>query len=124
MPSNKNQRLRKRAIKSRCSLSSSGLVRLSVHRTNQHIYASLVEAGTRQTLISVSSRVLQGGSSVSLNIETVHKRCVHAAAVGVAIAKKAADLGIHKVAFDRSGFAYHGRVKALAEAARGAGLQF
>ncbi len=124
MPRKKNQRFHRRAIKSRFSVSSSGLVLLSVYRSNQHICASLVEPSTRRTLTSISSRGLQEKESISSLAKASHKRFIDSAAVGAAIAKKATNLGIQKVAFDRSGYAYHGRVKALADAAREAGLQF
>jgi large subunit ribosomal protein L18 len=94
-------------------------VALTVYRSNKHIYAQLVEPGTGRTLTSVSTRtagVVDAGSSTG-GVEAARK-------VGAAIAERARERRIEKVVFDRNGFLYHGRVKALAEAAREAGLQF
>jgi len=94
-------------------------VALTVYRSNKHIYAQLVDPTTGRTLTSVSSRtsgVLEPGASTS-SVEAAKK-------VGAAIAERARERQIEKVVFDRNGFLYHGRVKALAEAAREAGLQF
>ena len=95
------------------------VTRLAVHRTNGHIYAQIFSAEGDKVLISASTaekevRVLlaNGGNKTA------------AATVGKRIAEKARQLGIESVAFDRSGYKYHGRVKALAEAAREAGLKF
>lgn len=93
-------------------------VALTVYRSNKHIYAQLVDSETGRTLTSVSSRtggVVEGGSTGG--IEAAKK-------VGSAIALRARERQIDRVVFDRNGFLYHGRVKALAEAAREAGLQF
>jgi large subunit ribosomal protein L18 len=118
----KSQRLR-RAARGRFLLASSGLIRLSVHRTSQHIYASLIDGG--RVLTTVSSLGKSIVSDLKEDVLTRGGRGVsQAKIVGSAVAKKAIDLGIQRVAFDRSGFAYHGRIKALAEAARSAGLQF
>lgn len=96
-----------------------GVHRLSVHRTPRHIYAQIVAPDGGRTLAAAST--LQQGVreqiSASGNAEA-------AAVVGKVIAEKAQDAGVERVAFDRSGFAYHGRVKALADAARDGGLQF
>jgi len=94
-------------------------VALTVYRSNKHIYAQLIEPVTGRTLTSVSTRssgVVDPGGSTS-GIEAAKK-------VGAAIAERARERRIEKVVFDRNGFLYHGRVKALAEAAREAGLQF
>jgi large subunit ribosomal protein L18 len=94
-------------------------VALTVYRSNKHIYAQLIEPVTGRTLTSVStlsSGVVAPGASTS-DIEAAKK-------VGAAIAERARERQIEKVVFDRNGFLYHGRVKALAEAAREAGLQF
>jgi large subunit ribosomal protein L18 len=94
-------------------------VRLAVHRTNQHIYAQVISADGGKVLTSASTaekevraQVPNGGNAAA------------AALVGKRIAEKAKGLGIEEVAFDRSGYRYHGRVKALAEAAREGGLKF
>jgi large subunit ribosomal protein L18 len=93
--------------------------RLSVHRTPKHIYAQVIAPTGDQTLVAASSLDAEVRSSIkySGNIDA-------AKAVGAKIAQRAKDKGIESVAFDRSGFRYHGRVKALADAAREAGLKF
>ncbi|MEW5943305.1 MAG: 50S ribosomal protein L18 [Pseudomonadota bacterium] len=114
----KQARLR-RARKTRAKLAELKAVRLAVHRTNCHIYAQIIDAAGDKVLASASTaeaevrKELPGGGNVKA-----------AALVGKRIAEKAKGLGIEKVAFDRSGFKYHGRVKALAEAARENGLAF
>ena len=94
-------------------------MRLSVHRTPQHIYAQIIAPEGDKVLVAASTlqKDVRGGLKATGNIEA-------ARAVGSAIAERAKATGITKVAFDRSGFMYHGRVKALAEAAREAGLEF
>jgi large subunit ribosomal protein L18 len=94
-------------------------MRLSVHRTPQHIYAQIFAPEGDKVLVAASTlqEDVRGALKTTGNIEA-------AKAVGRAIAERAKALGIAKVAFDRSGFMYHGRVKALAEAAREAGLEF
>lgn len=96
-----------------------GVYRLSVHRTPRHIYAQVLAPSGGKTIANVSTvdASLRSGLKGTGNIEA-------AIAVGKAIAEKAKEAGIESVAFDRSGFAYHGRVKALADAAREAGLKF
>jgi len=113
----KDQRLR-RATRSRAKIRELKALRLSVHRTPQHIYAQIFDA---------SSKVLATASTVQKSVREGLKatgNATAAAAVGKAIAEKAKSAGITEVAFDRSGFKYHGRVKALAEAAREHGLKF
>ncbi len=114
----KEARLR-RARKTRAKIAELKMARLAVHRSNCHIYAQvfsdcgskvLVAASTAET--DVKKQVPNGG-----NVEA-------AKAVGKLIAERAKAKGIEEVAFDRSGFKYHGRVKALAEAAREGGLKF
>ena len=113
----KTARLR-RAAQTRHKIHQLASVRLAVHRTNGHIYAQLCAAdGKVLTSAStlekeVRAKVAKGGNKDA------------AAAIGRRIAEKAKGLGIQAVAFDRSGYRYHGRVKALAEAAREAGLKF
>ncbi len=114
----KMKRLR-RAKKSRARIKSLGIDRLTVFRTPKHVYA--------QILTSDGSRVLGSASTLQDKIESKAKYpgdVKSAAAVGTKIAEKANEVGITKVAFDRSGFKYHGRIKALADAAREAGLKF
>ena len=92
--------------------------RLNVYRSLNHIYTQLIDDATGTTLVSASSKGKKGEEqSYGGNVEA-------AKAVGKAIAEKALEKGIKKVVFDRGGYLYHGRVKALAEAAREAGLDF
>ena len=90
--------------------------RLSVFRSNKEIYAQLIDDNLGTTLVSVSSR--------DKEIESVGSKSEIAKLVGKSVAEKATSAGIESVAFDRNGFLYHGRVKALADAAREAGLKF
>ena len=118
MLNKKEQRLR-RARQTRIRIAEQGIARLAVNRTNLHIYASLISGDGARILASASTiepevRKQLGGSGKGGNVAA-------AEIVGKRIAKAA---GVEKVAFDRSGFSYHGRVKALADAAREAGLQF
>jgi large subunit ribosomal protein L18 len=114
----KASRLR-RAAQTRRKVHQLRAVRLTVHRTNGHIYAQIFSAEGDKVLASASTaekevrgKVANGGNKNA------------AAVIGQRIAEKAKSLGIEAVAFDRSGFKYHGRVKALADAAREAGLKF
>ncbi len=118
MEKKKAARLR-RAKKSRAQIRRLGKPRLTVHRSQQHIYAQVISAEDGHVLASAStvqSSVREGLKSTS-NKEA-------AAAVGKAVAERAVEAGVKEVAFDRSGFRYHGRVKVLAEAAREGGLEF
>jgi len=115
---NVDSRLR-RARKTRAKIAELKATRLSVHRTNSHIYAQIIAETGDKVLVSAStlekevrSEIKHGGNAAA------------AAIVGTRIAQKAKAAGISTVAFDRSGFRYHGRVKALAEAARENGLTF
>lgn len=114
----KQARLR-RARKSRAKIAELKAVRLLVHRTNCHIYAQIIDASGSKVLASASTleKESRGQWPNGGNVES-------AAAVGKRLAEKAKGLGIERVAFDRSGFRYHGRVKALADAAREGGLLF
>jgi len=96
-----------------------GAHRLTVHRTPRHIYAQVISPDGSRTLAAASTldKSVRDGMSATGNSDA-------ATAVGKAIAEKAKAAGVDEVAFDRSGFAYHGRVKALAEAARENGLSF
>lgn len=96
---------------------TSGTPRLTVFRSNSDIYAQLIDDGTGTTIASASSK--QKDISAQKAPKTDKSKMV-----GEAIAKKAVELGITKVVFDRSGYIYHGRVKAVAEGAREAGLVF
>ncbi len=115
----KQSRLR-RARQTRLKIAQLRVNRLAVYRTNTHIYASIIDPSGGKVLVSASTvepdlrKALSGkGSNIAA-----------AAAVGKRVAEKAKAAGITSVAFDRSGFKYHGRVKALADAAREGGLQF
>ena len=121
MLTKKEQRLR-RSRQTRIRIANQGVARLSVNRTNLHIYASVVSGDGTKVIASASTveaavRTEIGGAGKGGNVAA-------AQAIGKRIAEKAKAAGVEKVAFDRAGFAYHGRVKALADAAREAGLQF
>jgi large subunit ribosomal protein L18 len=118
----KASRLR-RSRQTRLKIAELGVTRLAVHRTNQHIYATVVSGDGTKVLASASTvevevrKELSDKSGKGGNINA-------AAAVGKRVAEKARAVGVETVAFDRGGFRYHGRVKALADAAREAGLKF
>ncbi len=116
---NKNETRQRRARKTRARIAEQKTVRLAVHRTNLHIYAQVISADGGKVLASASSleaelrKELPNGGNAKA-----------AAAVGKRIAEKAKSAGITSVAFDRAGYKYHGRIKALADAAREHGLKF
>lgn len=115
----KNTSRMKRALKLRSKIKNSGANRLSIHKTSQHIYAQVLSKDGKTTLASAST--------VNLELKSNLKNTSNIAAaieVGKHVAQKALAAGVSEVAFDRSGFKYHGRVKALADAAREAGLKF
>jgi len=116
MSDKKQSRLR-RARRTRAKISELGGTRLCINRSPRHIYAQIIAADGGQVLAQASTldKTLRGGKTG--NAES-------AAAVGSLIAERAKAAGVEKVSFDRSGFKYHGRVKALADAAREAGLEF
>jgi large subunit ribosomal protein L18 len=121
MMTKKEQRLR-RSRQTRLRIAQQGAVRLTVFRSNLHIYASIISDDGSKVLASASTaekdvREQLGAPGKGGNVGA-------ASIVGKRIAERAKAAGVEKVAFDRSGFAYHGRVKALAEAAREAGLKF
>lgn len=121
MMTKKEQRLR-RSRQTRARIALQQVARLTVHRSNLHIYASVISEDGQKVLASASTaekevREQLGTAGKGGNVNA-------ASLIGKRIAEKAKAAGVEKVAFDRSGFAYHGRVKALAEAAREAGLQF
>jgi large subunit ribosomal protein L18 len=116
---NKKEARQRRARKTRARIAEKKTVRLAINRTNLHIYAQIISACGSKVLASASSAeadvrkgLANGGNAAA------------AAVVGKRIAEKAKVAGISQVAFDRSGNRYHGRIKALAEAAREHGLQF
>ncbi len=115
----KNQARLRRARQTRLKIRELGAVRLTVHRTNSHIYAQITSGA--------GDKVLATASSVEKEVRAQLKSGGNrqaAEAVGSRIAQKAKQAGIETVAFDRAGYRYHGRVKALAEAARAGGLKF
>jgi len=119
---NKNESRLRRARKTRAKIREIGLTRLSIYRTPRHIYAQLLsfpEPLQSKTLACVSTvqKSLREKLKNTGNIEAAKE-------VGKLIAIKAKELGLKSVAFDRSGYKYHGRVKALAESARENGLTF
>ncbi|MDU0810364.1 MAG: 50S ribosomal protein L18 [Burkholderia sp.] len=120
---NKIQSRLRRARQTRIKIANMHVARLAVHRTNMHIYAQIFSpCGTR---ILTSASTLE----IEMRLKFVDKsgkggNIAAAIIIGRRIAEKAKAIGIESVAFDRSGFHYHGRVKALAEAAREAGLRF
>jgi len=108
----------KRALRGRAKLRELKVMRLSVHRTPRHIYAQVLDAQSRVVAVaSTLQKDVASGLKATGNVEA-------AKAVGKAIAERATAKGVKQVAFDRSGFKYHGRVKALADAAREHGLEF
>jgi large subunit ribosomal protein L18 len=119
MKLDKKQNRLRRARKGRSKIRQLEALRLSVHRTPRHIYAQVIGADGNSVLASASTleAEVRKGIKNGGNVEA-------AAIVGARIAEKAKAAGIDTVAFDRSGFRYHGRVKALADAAREAGLKF
>jgi large subunit ribosomal protein L18 len=119
MMTKKEQRLR-RSRQTRARIAIQRVARLTVFRSNLHIYAQVVSEDGGQVLAAAST----AEKSVREQLSTGGGNVAAATLVGKLIAEKAKAAGVEKVAFDRSGFAYHGRVKALAEAAREAGLQF
>ena len=121
MLNKKEQRLR-RARQTRIRIANQGVARLTVSRSNLHIYASVI-SGCGTKIIAAASTV-EADVRKSLGATGKGGNVSAAQVIGKRIAEKAKAAGVEKVAFDRAGFAYHGRVKALADAAREAGLQF
>jgi large subunit ribosomal protein L18 len=110
---------RARRVRYRISQLGGGRPRLSVYRSGKHIYAQLIDDRARQTIAAASSgeAAESGTSAKTYNVAA-------AAEVGKLIAARALEKGVKRVVFDRGGYLYHGRVKALADAARAAGLEF
>lgn len=107
----------RRARRTRAKIGELGMTRLCVYRTPRHIYAQIISASGNEVLASASTVEKDQRGGVTGNVEAAGK-------IGTLIAERAKKAGISKVAFDRSGFNYHGRVKALADAAREGGLEF
>lgn len=116
MSDKRTSRLR-RARRARAKMRELGATRLSIHRTPRHIYAQVIAGDGAKVIASASTLDKDLRAGKTGNAEA-------AKAVGTLIAERAKAAGVNSVAFDRGGFKYHGRVKALADAAREAGLQF
>lgn len=116
---NKNEARQRRARKTRARIAEQKSIRLAIHRTNQHIYAQVISADGGRVLASASTLEAEVRNSIGNG-----GNAAAAAVVGKRIAEKAKSAGVTAVAFDRSGNKYHGRIKALADAAREHGLQF
>ncbi len=110
---------RARRARYRIAQSGGGRPRLSVFRSGRHIYAQLIDDGARQTIASANI----GETAKSEGLKKTYNVAA-ATAVGKLIASRAIEKGVKRVVFDRGGYLYHGRVKALADAARAAGLEF
>jgi large subunit ribosomal protein L18 len=119
MLNKKDQRVR-RSRQTRARIAKQRVARLTIFRTNLHIYASVISDDGARVLASAST----AEADVRKELGGKGGNVAAAALIGKRIAEKAKAAGVEKVAFDRAGFAYHGRVKALADAAREAGLQF
>lgn len=116
MSAKKESRLR-RARKVRIKIRERGSSRLCVHRTPRHMYAQVTTADGSQVLAAASTLDKELRQGATGNVDAARQ-------VGELVAERAKNAGVETVAFDRSGYRYHGRVKALADAAREAGLQF
>jgi len=119
---NKKEQRQRRARQTRIRIATQGTARLTVNRTNLHIYAQVISGDGAKVLASAST--VQPDLRKALGAAGKGANKAAAEQVGKLIAERAKAAGVEKVAFDRAGFAYHGRVKALADAARAAGLQF
>jgi len=119
MTMTKKERRQRRAVKTRAHIRDLGVARLTVHRTPRHIYAQVTDPSGAKVIAAASTlqEAVRTGLKGTGNVDA-------AKAVGRAIAERTQAAGVTKVAFDRAGFQYHGRVKALADAARDAGLEF
>ena len=113
----KNQSRLKRARRSRTRMRVQGATRLSVHRTSRHIYAQIISPTGSNILASASTLDKSLRADSSGNMEAAKN-------VGKLVAQRALQVGVKHVAFDRSGYKFHGRVKALADSARENGLEF
>lgn len=109
----------RRYMKTRCKMKELGVVRLVIHRTSRHIYAQIISPKNSKVLAFASTLE----KKISLNLKYTGNTTA-AKTIGKIIAERALSKGIHHVAFDRSGFKYHGRIKELAKSAREFGLKF
>jgi len=113
---------KRRSLRNRAKLRKTGAVkrpRLSIHRSSKQIYAQIIDDVAGRTLVSAASNEKDLKSALKTGADRAA-----AAAVGKLVAERAVEAGVTEVVFDRGGFRFHGRVKALADAAREAGLQF
>jgi large subunit ribosomal protein L18 len=109
----------RRAYRTRAKVKATGRMRLSIHRSGKHIYAQLINDAEGNTVASASTidKEFKGKLKTGATVEAAQK-------VGALVAKRAIEKGVKEVVFDRGAYLYHGRVKALADAAREAGLAF
>jgi large subunit ribosomal protein L18 len=114
---NKRESRQRRARRTRAKIRTLEATRLCINKTGQHMYAQVTTPTGDKTLVCASTLELRGKIKVTSNAEAAKE-------VGKLIAQRALAAGVTTVAFDRSGFSYHGRVKALADAARETGLEF
>jgi len=112
----KRNKKQARTLRVRSSIKSVGRPRLSIYRSNMHLWAQIIDDAKHETLVAVNTK--------SLKTKKGDTKTMAATAVGTEIAKLAIAKKITKIVFDRGAYKYHGRVKAVAEAARAAGLQF
>jgi large subunit ribosomal protein L18 len=119
MAANTNFARRKARVRKSIKAASNGRPRLSVFRSSKHIYAQVIDDANGHTLAAASSLEKELGSSLKTGADKTA-----AAEVGKLVAQRAKDAGISEVVFDRGGYIYHGRIKALADAARESGLSF
>jgi large subunit ribosomal protein L18 len=110
----------RRARRARAKISELGVHRLTIHRTPRHIYAQVIAPSGAEVVVSASTR----DKTIAAELQGPAGNTAAAALIGRFVAERAKAKGVERVAFDRSGFRYHGRVKALADAAREAGLEF
>ncbi len=108
---------RRQRVRTALRLRGAGRPRLSIHRSGKHIYAQVIDDAAGKTVASASSVEKDARKASGANVDA-------ATSVGKAVAERAKQAGVTKVVFDRGGFIFHGRVKALAEAAREGGLEF
>ena len=116
---NKRSTRLRRAKRTRMKIRELEAIRLSVHKTPRHVYAQIITSDGSKTLVCASTldKELREKLKITGNVDAAKE-------VGKLIAKRALEAGIREVAFDRSGFSFHGRIKALADAAREIGLEF
>jgi large subunit ribosomal protein L18 len=116
---NKRESRTRRAKRTRCKIRELEVTRLSVHKTPRHMYAQIISSDGAKTIACASTldKELRKALKSTGNVDAAKE-------VGKLVAKRAIEAGIRSVAFDRSGYRYHGRIKALADAAREVGLEF